>query len=232
MTYFDAAMVPLKPREEEAREQALGLLWELRERGTADESSARREVSARVGAGVFEALREKGLVAVKDGRVGFLPAGEALARELTRRHRLAERLLADVLDIRGSALESNACQWEHILSPEVALSICALLGHPRQCPHGQTIPSGPCCAGGETGLAPLLCRLPRLAPGQTARVAYLALPEPGLLHRLLALGLAPGAKVKLSQASPACVVQVGEAVLALEPELAEAIVVRRTPGER
>jgi Mn-dependent DtxR family transcriptional regulator len=63
-----------------------------------------------------------------------------------RRHRLAERLFTDTLSLRDDAqIESNACTFEHILSPEVTEKICTFLGHPRQCPHGSPIPPGPCC---------------------------------------------------------------------------------------
>ncbi|MEP6716596.1 MAG: iron dependent repressor, metal binding and dimerization domain protein [Terriglobia bacterium] len=76
----------------------------------------------------------------------FTPAGEARARDVIRRHRLAERLFMDVLSIRDEAeIESSACKFEHILSPEVTDRMCTLLGHPEACPHGSPIPKGPCC---------------------------------------------------------------------------------------
>jgi putative ABC transport system ATP-binding protein len=76
----------------------------------------------------------------------FAPAGEARARDVIRRHRLAERLFMDVLSIRDEAeIESSACKFEHILSPEVTDRMCTLLGHPDSCPHGSPIPQGRCC---------------------------------------------------------------------------------------
>lgn len=229
MTYVDAVMVPLKSRSEEELEQALGVLWRLREEKSDDAARARGAVESRVGSEAYGTLLSRGLVEEKGGRVAFRSDGEKLAREVTRRHLLAERLLADLLDIRGKALEANACQWEHILSPEVTDSICALLGHPRWCPHGEPIPAGACCGSSAPSPAALLSPLSKLRPGESARVAYLTMPDTSLMHRLLTMGLTPGAKVKLCQTEPACVVQVGEATLALEPELAQGIVVRR-PG--
>ena len=86
-----------------------------------------------------------GLVTVDNGGA-FTPAGEARARDVIRRHRLAERLFSDVLGIRDEIeIESSACKFEHILSPEVTDRMCALLGHPDACPHGSRIPRGPCC---------------------------------------------------------------------------------------
>ncbi len=226
MTYIDGTVTPLKPRAEERLEQALGMLWQFREAGEDAAAGARDVVGKRLSDGVFEMLVERGFVSVAEGRWRFTEDGERLARDLTRRHRLAERLLADVLDIRGRELDSNACQWEHILSDEVARSICVLLGHPRVCPHGESIPEGVCCRGPKAALEPILRRLCDLEPGATGRVAYLTASDPGLLQRLLSLGLAPGADVRLRQSSPAVVVQIDANLAALETELAASIFVR------
>ncbi len=88
-----------------------------------------------------------GLVSVVDGEEQFTPAGEERARNVIRRHRLAERLFMDVLSIRDEIeVESSACKFEHILSPDVTDRICTLLGHPTACPHGSPIPQGECCS--------------------------------------------------------------------------------------
>ncbi|MGH9786072.1 MAG: metal-dependent transcriptional regulator [Terriglobia bacterium] len=72
--------------------------------------------------------------------------GRARAASIIRRHRLAERLFAETFHMTDEQqLESNACTFEHILSPEVTERICAFLNHPRQCPHGSPIPPGECC---------------------------------------------------------------------------------------
>jgi putative ABC transport system ATP-binding protein len=92
-------------------------------------------------------LTRIGLVTVKDGEERFTLAGEERARNVIRRHRLAERLFMDVLSIRDEVeIESSACKFEHILSPDVTDRICTLLGHPLECPHGSPIPQGECCA--------------------------------------------------------------------------------------
>jgi putative ABC transport system ATP-binding protein len=91
-------------------------------------------------------LTHLGLLTVKNGRELFTAAGEERARTVIRRHRLAERLFMDVLSIRDEVeIESSACKFEHILSPDVTDRICTLLGHPVACPHGSPIPQGPCC---------------------------------------------------------------------------------------
>jgi DtxR family Mn-dependent transcriptional regulator len=87
-----------------------------------------------------------GLLTSTGGAVSFTPQGEARARSVIRRHRLAERLFVDVLSLRDAeSVESNACTFEHILSPEVTDRICTFLGHPSTCPHGCPIPPGECC---------------------------------------------------------------------------------------
>src|SRR5260221_1596353 len=90
-----------------------------------------------------------GLLRVAGQEVGFTDQGETRARSVIRRNRLAERLFMDVLFIRDdAAVESNACTFEHILSPEVTDRICTFLGHPKTCPHGSPIPPGDCCVNG------------------------------------------------------------------------------------
>ena len=93
-------------------------------------------------------MEQLDLVNVNGWEVTFTTAGEARARSVIRRHRLAERLFMDVLALHDErSVETNACQFEHILSPELTDRICTFLGHPTTCPHGSPSPPGPCCAG-------------------------------------------------------------------------------------
>ena len=79
--------------------------------------------------------------------VEFTERGRAKASDIIRRHRLAERLFTQTLEMENEAeIEQQACKFEHILSPEATEKICTLLGHPATCPHGAPIPTGPCCA--------------------------------------------------------------------------------------
>ncbi|MCU1260833.1 MAG: transporter, ATPase subunit [Bryobacterales bacterium] len=98
------------------------------------------------------AMAQVGLVTVSGWNVQFTAAGEARARAVIRRHRLAERLFMDVLAMRDDAvIESDACTFEHILSPELTDRICTFLGHPETCPHGSPIPRGECCGAHRSG---------------------------------------------------------------------------------
>ena len=69
--------------------------------------------------------------------------------------------------------------------------------------------------------------LDQMPIGQEVEVAYIALPEPARLVHLANLGLRPGARVRLQQKTPAAVVRVGGTTLAIEPEIAGAIYVKR-----
>ena len=78
--------------------------------------------------------------------VEFTAAGQQRAADVIRRHRLAERLFTQTLQVQNEdEIEQQACKFEHILSPEVTDKICSFLGHPESCPHGSPIPAGECC---------------------------------------------------------------------------------------
>jgi putative ABC transport system ATP-binding protein len=85
------------------------------------------------------------LIALRNGEVDLTPAGSQRARDVVRRHRLAERLFKDTFAIEDSEARNQACKFEHIISPELDQRICSFLGHPKTCPHGNPIPPGECC---------------------------------------------------------------------------------------
>jgi DtxR family Mn-dependent transcriptional regulator len=218
---------PIPSAEQEDREEALGLVWYELENGRASSSEVRAALASAVGPEAAEDLIRRGLARDEGGRWILSEEGERLARDVTRRHRLAERLLVDVLGLDVAAVDPDACQWEHVLSVDVSSSICTLLGHPRECPHGLAIPPGDCCRRDETRLSPIVVALDQMAPGDAGHVAYLRLQEHPELHKLLALGVVPGTPVRLHQTYPAYVVDLGETQLALEAEVARYILVRR-----
>jgi len=172
-------------------------------------------------------LVTEGLLEENNGTLALTAAGEARAAVLLRCHRLAERLLSDVLEVAESQFEANACVMEHVLSAEVADSICTLLGHPSTCPHGRPIPRGACCKQARRELQAVVAPLSELPVGASARIAYIATRRHERLDRLAALGVLPGTVVHVHQRRPALVVQLGETQLALDDEVAEDIFVRR-----
>ena len=95
---------------------------------------------------VLGIMEESGLATRSGHQVVLLGPGESVARAVIRRHRLAEVLFLQILQLDEKDSESTACQVEHILSSEVTDRICTFLGHPPACPHGKDIPRGDCCA--------------------------------------------------------------------------------------
>ncbi|HEV2221564.1 MAG TPA: ATP-binding cassette domain-containing protein [Candidatus Acidoferrales bacterium] len=92
-----------------------------------------------------------GLVAMRDSEIELTDRGQRRARDVVRRRRLAERLFTDTFSIANAEADSQACKFEHIISPELDERICSFLGHPVTCPHGNPIPPGPCCPAKEGG---------------------------------------------------------------------------------
>jgi DtxR family Mn-dependent transcriptional regulator len=118
-------------------------------------------------------LAGEGLLEEADGRLRLTEAGAERARDVVRRHRLAERLMADVLGMPPDSGEYIASEMEHIVSPELAGSICTLLGHPTECPHHNPIPPGPCCREGAASVGPAVVALSDMKAGDTGTVAYI-----------------------------------------------------------
>ena len=84
-------------------------------------------------------------------QVELTDRGKSRARDVVRRHRLAERLFKDTFRIDDHEAHTQACKFEHIISPELDERICSFLGHPTTCPHGNPIPPGECCNHKKSG---------------------------------------------------------------------------------
>jgi putative ABC transport system ATP-binding protein len=94
---------------------------------------------------VLTRMSEVTLVELRSDEARLTPMGSRRARDVVRRHRLAERLFKDTFAIDDSEAHTQACKFEHIISPELDQRICTFLGHPTTCPHGKSIPPGACC---------------------------------------------------------------------------------------
>jgi putative ABC transport system ATP-binding protein len=94
---------------------------------------------------VLGRMSELRLVEMQNGEVRLTAGGSRRARDIVRRHRLAERLFKDTFAVGDSEAQTQACKFEHIISPELDQRICSFLGHPTTCPHGNPIPPGDCC---------------------------------------------------------------------------------------
>jgi putative ABC transport system ATP-binding protein len=108
-------------------------------------------VSDEPAARVLSRMSDLRLVELQNGEVQLTPVGSQRARGVVRRHRLAERLFKDTFSIDDTEAHTQACKFEHIISPELDQRICTFLGHPKTCPHGNPIPPGDCCDGKPKG---------------------------------------------------------------------------------
>jgi DtxR family Mn-dependent transcriptional regulator len=170
---------------------------------------------------IKELEQEKMIVVNSAGQVTTTADGQKLADRIIRRHRLAERLIADVLVLKNvDTLEESACDLEHVMTEALTDSICTLLGHPRSCPHGRAIPPGACCSEKRTKIKSLICSLNELETGDGGRIAYISTEDHNRLDQLSSMGLFPGTHVTLHQKQPALVILFDETTLALDREIA------------
>lgn len=129
---------------EENIDEIMEQLWVLREDGQLTRDGLIKALG-RFGEAYINAERMSRLFTLNGNDIFLTSEGEARARSLIRRHRLAETLFSNTLSMPDQQAEAEACVFEHILSPAMTNSICAFLGHPTHCPHGKPIPPGPCC---------------------------------------------------------------------------------------
>lgn len=86
-------------------------------------------------------MERDGLVTVQDDRhLELTPLGRQKAISVMRKHRLAERLLADVIGLEWEFVHEEACRWEHVMSETVERKILGILGEPTESPYGNPIP--------------------------------------------------------------------------------------------
>jgi DtxR family Mn-dependent transcriptional regulator len=138
------------------------------------------------------------------------------AKRVTRKHRLLETFLSDVLHIGKENVHSQACQMEHTLSDEAEESLCRFLMHPDTCSDdGETIPAcnlpfgncEECIQLHKQGLEEVgkrkenLIALSELKEGQSGKISFIRGGH-NVLQRLLDMGLTPSTKITLTKAAP------------------------------
>jgi DtxR family Mn-dependent transcriptional regulator len=213
----------LSDRAEEILE-ALWIAVEEKQQGYAEMDAIR----VPPGDSAYDELAALAFIEVRDGRVYFRPEGKDEGRKTIRRHRLAERLMMDVLNIRGESGEYKACEFEHLLNEGVDAKVCTMLNHPTTCPHGKAIPPGECCEearrSGDLGVVPLT----ELKSGENGEIAYLQTDDSKKMQKLMAMGVLPGNRIELMQTFPSYVFRVGFSEFAIDTAMAREIIVRRT----
>jgi DtxR family transcriptional regulator, Mn-dependent transcriptional regulator len=148
--------------------------------------------------GMLKKLAADGyLEQVARGEVKLTQKGLEIAVRVLRRHRLAERLLTDVLGMGWEEVHSEACMLEHAISDKVEQRLIALLGDPQTCPHGQPIPPKDLSDPIRDGLP-----LTQFDVGAHAMVNGVTEELPEILKYLGDMGVRPGAAVSISAKAP------------------------------
>jgi DtxR family Mn-dependent transcriptional regulator len=208
-------------------DEIMELIWTEQETGPVTTQRLLENPDPVITRDQLEAMQRDGYLEAQGGEIKLSPAGTAAAREIIRSHRLAERLMTDILDLGDIYLEKNACVFEHVLSEEVREAVCILLGHPRECPHGRPIPPGPCCQSEMRDVPQVIQSLDNFKSGETGKILYITTKRHDRLDKLAALGLVPGSLFKVHQPRPAFVVKVDETDIAFEKDVAQDIFVRK-----
>jgi DtxR family Mn-dependent transcriptional regulator len=210
----------------EAAEEILEILWIVRERTGADHMKI-NEIFKTPDPKLMHELTGTQIIEVIDqDELKITPKGIKFAAEAIRRHRLAERLLVDVLCVKSELIHETACQFEHHLHKGIDVNICTLLGHPKVCPHGRPIPPGPCCEEGAKTIGQAVASLAQLKPGQGGHVAYLHTVDPKQAQMLISMGVSPGREIKLLARFPSFIFGLGESQFAVDTNVAREIYVR------
>ena len=146
-------------------------------------------------------MERDGLVVVSgDRHLELTMAGRRKAVHVMRKHRLAERLLSDVIGLEWEFVHDEACRWEHVMSERVERKILEMLGHPTESPYGNPIPGldelgdSPAVAF-MAGVTSLVDVVAGSADTVTAVIRRLGEPvqfDPELLAQLKNSGVLPG----------------------------------------
>ena len=152
-------------------------------------------------------MERDGLVVVEgDRHLALTAEGRSKAIQVMRKHRLAERLLADVIGLDWTLVHEEACRWEHVMSESVERRIIEMLEHPTHSPYGNPIPGldefGDHDAGKfSDGVVNIVnFTLGAVGPinGVIRRLGEPVQYEVELLEQLRSAGVMPGAKASFS----------------------------------
>ncbi len=214
--------------------KSIYLLSSRSETVTTSAIAASMHVSAASSTNMVKKLAERKLVRHSPYRgVELTPAGEKIALEIIRHHRLVELFLQQTLGLPWDQVHAEADKLEHVLSDQLEDRIASMLGDPVTDPHGDPIPD----KEGRMVL-PKVQTLAEMPVGETAIVRRVSDQTPEHLRYLGELGLVPNARVAKLEQMPfqgPVRVRIGQAEHVLDDQFARAILVsplsrRRTTG--
>jgi DtxR family Mn-dependent transcriptional regulator len=151
-------------------------------------------------------MERDGLVAVSgDRHLELSGEGRLLATRVMRKHRLAERLLVDVIGLEWEYAHDEACRWEHVMSEKVERKILGLIEGGLESPYGNPIPGLDELGMHQdedflTGLIPLTTAVRDSASSVTIRrIGEPVQVDPEALGLLTSAGVVPGARVDVTR---------------------------------
>jgi DtxR family Mn-dependent transcriptional regulator len=162
-------------------------------------------------------MERDGLVVVEGDRHLELTAeGRTRAIHVMRKHRLAERLLADVIGLDWAYVHDEACRWEHVMSEQVERRLLEILDHPVESPYGNPIPgleeiggpAAPPFMAGVVNIVELVTDQDEPRAGVIRRLGEPVQFEPELLSQLRSAGVMPGATATFTAAGSYVFVEV------------------------
>ena len=211
------------------KDEYLEVLWCMSEKEQDSMDDLKSILGDSFDAGIIDEFLSEGLITLSEkNKIVLTEKGIIPARQIIRAHRIAERLIYDVL---GGKFESGACEFEHILANELTDSICVLLGHPRECPHGMPIPLGECCKQSISIMKSSVLPLTELDARQSARVAYVNGKNDPRFYKTGLLQIRPGARIRVLQKYPCHVIECEGGNIAIDSEVASCISVWRRPEQ-
>ena len=172
---------------------------------------------------MIKRLRDEGYVEVRGRSLLLTVRGRAVAESVVRKHRLAERLLTDIIGLPWEKAHLEAGRWEHVISDEVEARLVEVLGHPTTCPHGNPIP-------GSGGAAPATTALSESHRGDHVRLQRVTEQveiDLDSLSYLSAHGFIPGTEATVASRAPdgTLILDLGARTIALGPALAQQLFV-------
>ena len=150
---------------------------------------------------MLDRLSADGYVERSGRTIALTAQGRTLAERVIRKHRLAERLLVDVIGLPWHKAHLEAGRWEHVISDEVEERLVELLGHPTTCPHGNPIPGEPALGPDRSSQV----SLSEVAPGDTVRLERITEEvelDMDSLEYLDRHGLVPGRTARVRSRAP------------------------------
>jgi DtxR family Mn-dependent transcriptional regulator len=188
-------------------EMYLRTVWELEEEGIvplrARIAERLRQSGPTVSQTVARMERDGYLTVEGDRHLQLTDAGRHRAIAVMRKHRLAECLLVDVIQMPWEDVHIEACRWEHVMSEAVEQRIFRLLHEPTVCPHGNPIPGLDELGGGlAVDDVSGLTTMKDAATGESTEVVVRRIseqlqPDADMMRRLREAGVQPGRSVSL-----------------------------------